>query len=102
MILLIILIVMFCLAALFLLIGSPVPEGEKVPAVLDSTSLERKLRGHRVVRRLLGNRSWAPAAEAAIEFFLRGKDCPNRGWRKSGTWAQVEMVYNELTRGPVK
>ena len=51
------------------------------------------------VQRLLNNPNWKPAAEAAIKFLLEGKHCPITSWRKSSTWAQVEMVWAELNEG---
>jgi len=48
------------------------------------------------IERLLKNPNWRPAAEAAIAYFLRNTACPIESWRKSSTWAQVKMVYEEL------
>ena len=49
------------------------------------------------VDRLLKNPNWKPAAEAAIAYLLKGTECPIASWRKSSTWAQVEMVMKELS-----
>jgi len=84
------LVLAICLSALFVMLQ---------PAV---RSFEQRLRSDRRVRRLLRNRIWAPAAEAAIDFLLRGNDCPIQGWRKSATWAQVEMVHRELSAKWIK
>jgi hypothetical protein len=48
------------------------------------------------IQRLLNNPNWKPAAEAAMKFFLEGKNCPIASWKKSSTWAQVKMVWDEL------
>jgi hypothetical protein len=48
------------------------------------------------IQRLLNNPNWKPAAEAAMKFFLEGKTCPIASWKKSSTWAQVKMVWDEL------
>ena len=48
------------------------------------------------IQRLLNNPNWKPAAEAAMKFLLEGKHCPITSWRKSSSWAQVEMVWEEL------
>lgn len=48
------------------------------------------------IKRLLNNPNWKPAAEAAMKFLLDGKNCPITSWRKSSSWAQVEMVWEEL------
>jgi hypothetical protein len=50
------------------------------------------------VQRLLNNPNWKPAAEAAMKFLLEGVTCPIASWRKSSSWAQVEMVWQELTQ----
>ena len=49
------------------------------------------------VERLLKNPNWRPAAESAMAFFLQGKQCPIPSWRKSSTWLQVKMVFDELS-----
>ena len=48
------------------------------------------------IQRLLNNPNWKPAAEAAMKFLLSGEDCPILSWKKSSTWAQVKMVWEEL------
>lgn len=57
---------------------------------------EEQLKRDPRVDRLLKNPNWRPAAEAAMAFLFRGKSCPIQSWRKSSTWAQVEMVLNEM------
>ena len=51
---------------------------------------------HPIVTRLLNNSSWAGAAKAAMAYFIDGKDCPVKSWKKSSTWQQVQMAYEEL------
>jgi hypothetical protein len=51
------------------------------------------------IKRLLTNPNWRPAAEAAMRYLLEGVSCPITSWRKSSTWAQVEMVYGRLSHG---
>ena len=60
---------------------------------------ENDLRADSRVERLLRNRNWQYAAEAAIDYLFRGIPCQNASWRKSSTWAQVQMVYDELPGG---
>jgi hypothetical protein len=48
------------------------------------------------VTRLLSNPNWKQAAEAAIKFLVDGVACPIPSWRKSSTWLQVKMVWDEL------
>ncbi len=57
------------------------------------------LRTDPTVERLLKNPNWRPAAEAAIACLLRGVSCPIASWRKSSTWAQVQMAYDQLRKG---
>jgi hypothetical protein len=52
----------------------------------------------RRVQRLLMNPNWAPAAEAAIKYLTEGVECPIASWRKSSTWAQVKMVWEETNK----
>ena len=49
------------------------------------------------IERLLKNPNWRPAAESAMAFCLHGKQCPIPSWRKSSTWLQVKMVFDELS-----
>ena len=60
---------------------------------------ENDLRADSRVERLLNNQKWRDAAEAAIACLFRGVSCPIASWRKSSTWAQVKMVYDELQAG---
>lgn len=59
-------------------------------------NLENQLRSDSRIERLMKNANWSVAAEAAIQFLIHGTECPIASWRKSSTWAQVEMVYKEL------
>ena len=59
-------------------------------------NLEAQLRSDSRVERLMKNQNWSGAAEAAIQFLIHGKECPIASWRKSSTWAQVDMVYKEV------
>lgn len=58
---------------------------------------EEMLRKDPRVQRLLRNPNWSGAAEAAIAYFVSGTDCPIQSWRKSSTWAQVKMVFDEIS-----
>ena len=62
------------------------------------TDLEGLLQSDPRVERLLKNPNWKPAADAAMKFFLTGEDCPITSWKKSSTWAQVKMVWEELKK----
>ena len=59
-------------------------------------NLETQLRSDIRVERLMKNVNWSGAAEAAIQYLIKGAECPIASWRKSSTWAQVDMVYKEL------
>ncbi len=59
-------------------------------------NIEAELRMDPRVQRLMNNPNWSGAAEAAIQFLIRGTECPIASWRKSSTWAQVVMVYKEI------
>jgi hypothetical protein len=54
------------------------------------------------VSRLVGNKGWKDAAEAAIAYYARGEDCPVESWKKSSTWLQVKQAYEELQREGLK
>lgn len=69
----------------------PKPDANTAPI-----SIEYLLRGDPRVQRLLSNRRWAGAAQAAIAFCVKGTGCPSSPWRRSSTWSQVEMVHREL------
>lgn len=58
---------------------------------------EETLKSDPRIERLLKNPNWKPAAEAAMAYLLKGTECPIASWRKSSTWAQVEMVTKELS-----
>jgi hypothetical protein len=58
---------------------------------------EEALRADPRVERLLKNPNWKVAADAAIAYMVRGTDCPINSWKKSSTWAQVDMVAKELS-----
>ena len=51
-----------------------------------------------IVQRLLTNKNWVGAANAAIDFFIDGTACPIPSWPKSSTWAQVKMAYDKLLK----
>ncbi len=65
-------------------------------------NLEARLRSDSRIERLMKNPNWSVAAEAAIQFLVHGTECPIASWRKSSTWAQVEMVYKELKAGAAR
>jgi hypothetical protein len=66
----------------------------------EKEALRSKLLGHELVKRLLRNPNWKPAAVAAVAFFIDGKKCPVPSWTKSSTWAQVQMAYEEVSANP--
>jgi len=49
-----------------------------------------------MVLRLLANPNWTPAAEAAMDYFLDGTECPITSWQKSSTWSQVKLAFEKL------
>jgi len=51
-----------------------------------------------IVQRLLNNKNWVGAANAAIDFFIDGTPCPIPSWPVSSTWAQVKMAYGKLLK----
>ena len=59
-------------------------------------NLEHELRADPRVERLMKNPNWSVAADAAIKFLIHGTECPIASWKKSSTWAQVEMVFKEV------
>jgi len=61
-----------------------------------TSSTEQLIRQHPTVKRLLKNKNWKDAAEAAIAYFSHGQPCQVEGWKKTSTWAQVKMVFDEL------
>jgi hypothetical protein len=60
--------------------------------------LRHELTETETVQRLLANKNWRGAANAAIDFFVDGTPCPIPSWPKSSTWAQVKMAFDELKR----
>jgi hypothetical protein len=60
-------------------------------------STKQRLLNHPIVTRLLNNPNWAPAARAAVAELVEGKKCPVTSWRKSSTWQQVQMAFDEIT-----
>jgi hypothetical protein len=64
---------------------------------MQKETLRSKLMDHEIVQRLLNNPNWRPAALAAVSYFIDGKKCPVASWRRSSTWAQVQMVFDEMT-----
>ena len=63
---------------------------------LDKEALREKLLKHPIVVRLLNNPNWEPAARAAMANLIDGKNCPVVSWRKSSTWQQVQMAFDEV------
>ena len=61
-----------------------------------TSSTEQLLRQRPTVKRLLKHSSWRDAAEAAIAYYSHGRPCQVEGWKKSSTWDQVKMVFDEL------
>jgi len=61
-----------------------------------TSSTEQLIRQHPTVKRLLHNKNWKDAAEAAIAYYSHGQPCQVEGWKKTSTWAQVKMVFDEL------
>jgi hypothetical protein len=59
---------------------------------------EDALRSDSRIERLMKNPNWKPAAEAAMAFYFHGAECPITSWKKSSTWAQVKMVWEELNK----
>ncbi len=64
---------------------------------MNKDKTRQELLGHSIVIRLLNNPNWAPAARAAIDELVDGKKCPVTSWRKSSTWQQVKMAFDEIT-----
>ena len=64
---------------------------------MNAEKLKQALIDHPIVVRLLNNPNWAPAARAAVAELVEGKKCPVTSWRKSSTWQQVQMVFDEIT-----
>jgi len=64
---------------------------------MSKESTKQLLLAHPIVIRLLNNPNWEPAARAAISELVEGKRCPVTSWRKSSTWQQVQMVFQEIT-----
>jgi hypothetical protein len=62
----------------------------------EKEALREKLLKHAIVIRLLNNPNWEPAARAAVAFLIDGKNCPVVSWRKSSTWQQVQMAFDEI------
>jgi hypothetical protein len=66
-------------------------------ASMQKEQIRQRLLVHPVVTRLLNNPNWEPAARAAVAHLVDGKSCPVASWRKSSTWQQVQMVFDEIT-----
>jgi hypothetical protein len=64
---------------------------------MSKESTKQLLLAHPIVTRLLNNPNWEPAARAAVSELVEGKKCPVTSWRKSSTWQQVKMVFQEIT-----
>ena len=58
---------------------------------------EETLKSDPRIERLLKNPNWKGAADAAVAYMVKGTECPIASWRKSSTWAQVEMDAKELS-----
>jgi hypothetical protein len=65
---------------------------------MHTEALRAKLMDHEIIQRLMNNPNWKPAAMAAVAFLVDGKKCPVPSWRRSSTWAQVQMVFDELNQ----
>jgi len=63
---------------------------------MNEHEIEKRLRNDARIGRLLMNPNWRGAAEAAIAFLVHDKECPIASWKKSSTWAQVKMVFEEI------
>jgi hypothetical protein len=61
--------------------------------------IKQRLLAHPIVTRLLNNPNWEPAARAAVAELVEGKKCPVTSWRKSSTWQQVKMAFDEIMEG---
>jgi len=85
-----------------------IPPRSEEPTVLiknskrntDTVSTEQLIRKHPTVKRLLNNKNWRDAAEAAIAYYSHGQPCQVEGWKASRTWAQVKKVFEESGRSP--
>ena len=58
--------------------------------------LKQQLLAHPIVERLLRNPNWEPAARAAVDELVEGRKCPVTSWRKSSTWQQVQMAWDQM------
>ena len=67
------------------------------PTSHETSRVEQALRQHPTVAARLGHQRDHAAAEAAILFLCRGKQCPVDGWPLTRTWQQIEAVHSELT-----
>jgi hypothetical protein len=63
---------------------------------MEKELLRAKLLVHPIVTRLLNNPNWEPAARAAVSKLVDDKNCPVVSWRKSSTWQQVQLAYDEI------
>jgi hypothetical protein len=77
----------FLLLSLFLLCDNAIMKITKATLIADPR-----------VQRLLKNPNWKHAAEAAMDYIFNGTECQIASWRKSSTWAQVTMVWEELNK----
>jgi hypothetical protein len=69
---------------------------------MNQESVKQRLLTHPIVTRLLTNPNWEPAARAAVAELTEGKMCPVKSWRKSSTWQQVQMAFDEINSRQVK
>jgi hypothetical protein len=68
-------------------------ERRSVPT--NASECEDSLRQDARIQRLLNNNNWKDAADAAIAYFARGTQCSIESWKKSSTWQQVKVVFEE-------
>lgn len=68
---------------------------------MNQESMKQRLLAHPLVTRLLKNSNWEPAARAAVAELTEGKKCPVTSWRRSSTWQQVQMVFDEINNDQV-
>lgn len=72
----------------------PALEGEN----MDQEAVKQALFRHTLVARLRRNPNWAPAADAAVDYFAFGKKCEVKSWEKSSTWTQVRVAFDEINK----
>jgi hypothetical protein len=65
-----------------------------------SKMFKNDLYDHPLVVRLRKNPNWKPAVDAAVDYFIEGKEYPIVSFKRSSTWAQVRFAYEELRSRP--